>query len=101
MILESALLDVKAGEEAAFESAIRQARPLIAATPGFRSIAVRRCIETPNRYLLLVEWDSLEDHTVGFRQSARYEAWRALLHRFYDPFPQVEHFDADVLASAR
>jgi heme-degrading monooxygenase HmoA len=97
MILESALLDVKPGAEAAFEAAIRQARPLIAATPGFRSIAIRRCLETPNRYLLLVEWEKLEDHTVGFRQSARYEKWRALLHHFYDPFPRVEHFGDSVL----
>ena len=100
MILESALLDVKPNEEAAFEAAIRQARPLIAATPGFRTIAVRRCLETPNRYLLLVEWDRLEDHTIGFRQSARYEEWRALLHHFYDPLPRVEHFGAHVLDSA-
>jgi heme-degrading monooxygenase HmoA len=97
MILESALLDVKPGEEAAFEAAIREARPLIAATPGFRSIAVRRCLETPSRYLLLVEWDSLEDHTIGFRQSPRYEKWRTLLHRFYDPFPRVEHFSDSVI----
>jgi len=97
MILESALLDVKPGQEAAFEAAMKEARPLIAATPGFRSIAVQRCLETPNRYLLLVEWETLEDHTVGFRQSARYEKWRALLHHFYDPFPRVEHFDEPVL----
>jgi heme-degrading monooxygenase HmoA len=99
MILESALLDVKPGAEAAFEAAIYEARPLIAATPGFRAIEVRRCLETPNRYLLLVEWEKLEDHTVGFRQSARYEKWRALLHHFYDPFPRVEHFGANVLDS--
>ncbi len=97
MILESALLDVKPGEEAAFEAALQEARPLIAATSGFRSIAVRRCIETPNRYLLLVEWDSLEDHTIGFRQSARYAQWRDLLHRFYDPFPRVEHFGESIV----
>jgi len=96
MILESAILDVRPGETAAFEAAIKEARPLIAATPGFRSIAVRRCIETPNRYLLLVEWEKLEDHTVGFRRSARYEKWRALLHHFYAPFPHVEHFGEDV-----
>lgn len=99
MILESALLDVKPGEEAAFEAAIKEARPLIAATPGFRAIAVRRCLETPNRYLLLVEWEKVEDHTIGFRQSARYEKWRVLLHHFYDPFPRVEHFGANVLDS--
>jgi heme-degrading monooxygenase HmoA len=98
MILESALLDVKPGHEAAFEAAIREARPLIAATPGFRSIAVRRCLETPSRYLLLVEWDTLEDHTIGFRQSPRYERWRALLHHFYDPFPRVEHFGDSIVA---
>jgi heme-degrading monooxygenase HmoA len=97
MILESALLDVTPGEESAFEAALREARTLIAATPGFRAISVRRCIETPNRYLLLVEWDRLEDHTIGFRQSPRYEKWRALLHRFYDPFPRVEHFGECVL----
>lgn len=100
MILESALLEVKPGAEAAFEAAMKAARPLIAATPGFRSIAVRRCLETPNRYLLLVEWEKLEDHTVGFRQSARYQEWRALLHHFYDPFPRVEHFAGNVLDSA-
>lgn len=98
MIVESALLDVKPGAEAAFEAALREARPLIAATPGFRSIVVRRCLETPSRYLLLVEWDRLEDHTIGFRQSPRYAKWRALLHRFYDPFPRVEHFGDSVLA---
>jgi heme-degrading monooxygenase HmoA len=97
VILESALLDVKPGEEAAFEAALKEARPLIAATPGFRAIAVRRGIETPNRYLLMVEWEKLEDHTVGFRQSPRYERWRALLHRFYQPFPRVEHFGTSVL----
>ncbi len=96
MILESAILDVIPGDAAAFEAAIKAARPLIAATPGFISIAVRRCIETPNRYLLLVEWETLEAHTIGFRQSPRYTEWRALLHHFYAPFPVVEHFSLDV-----
>lgn len=96
MILESAILDVRPGEAEAFEAAMRKARPLIAATPGFVSIAVRRCIETSSRYLLLVEWETLEAHTIGFRQSERYEQWRALLHRFYAPFPAVEHFEADI-----
>lgn len=97
MILESAILDLRPGREAEFEAALKTARPLIAATPGFRSIQVRRCIETPNRYLLLVEWERLEDHTVGFRQSPRYQEWRGLLHHFYDPFPRVEHFAEDVI----
>jgi heme-degrading monooxygenase HmoA len=69
-----------------------QAFPLIRATPGFVELHLRRCIETPNRYLLTVSWQSLEDHTVGFRESDRYPEWRALLHHFYDPFPVVEHY---------
>jgi heme-degrading monooxygenase HmoA len=96
MILEVAILDVRPTREAAFEAAVATARPLIAATPGFCAIEIRRCIETPGRYLLLVTWEKLEDHTVGFRQSDRYEEWRALLHPFYDPFPRVEHY-ADAL----
>jgi heme-degrading monooxygenase HmoA len=93
MILEVAVLNVRPGHEAAFETAMREARPLIEATPGFAGINVRRCLETPNRYLLLVSWKTLEDHTIGFRQSDRYQQWRNLLHHFYDPFPTVEHYD--------
>jgi heme-degrading monooxygenase HmoA len=92
MILEVALLNVRLGQEAAFETAMRAARPLIAATPGFLSIEIRRCVETPNRYLLQVSWETLEDHTIGFCQSDRYQQWRTLLHHFYDPFPTVEHY---------
>ena len=93
MILEMGVLNVKPGEESAFEETLQKARPLIAATPGFQSINVHRCVETPNRYLLLVTWRSLEDHTVGFRQSDRFPEWRRLLHHFYDPFPAVEHYE--------
>jgi heme-degrading monooxygenase HmoA len=93
MILEVAVLNVRPGREAAFETALRKARPLIEATPGFAGINLHRCVETPNRYLLLVSWNALEDHTVGFRQSDRYQKWRDLLHHFYDPFPTVEHYE--------
>ncbi|HEY1721706.1 MAG TPA: antibiotic biosynthesis monooxygenase [Magnetospirillaceae bacterium] len=95
-ILESAILNIRPGQEAAFEAAMKTARPLIAATPGFEGIEVRRCVEAPNRYLLLVTWRALEDHTVGFRQSERYQEWRNLLHHFYDPFPIVEHYTAPI-----
>ena len=87
-----AVLNVRPGQERDFEKAMRAARPLIAATPGFVAIEVRRCIEAPSRYLLLVTWQKLEDHTVGFRQSNRYSEWKAMLHHFYDPFPTVEHY---------
>ncbi|MEJ7585345.1 MAG: antibiotic biosynthesis monooxygenase [Acidimicrobiales bacterium] len=92
MILEHAVLDVIPGREDAFEAAFTAARPIIGAAAGFRSLRLERCVERPGRYLLLVEWDRLEDHTVGFRQSNDYQRWRALLHHFYDPFPTVEHY---------
>ncbi|MGC9200036.1 MAG: antibiotic biosynthesis monooxygenase family protein [Acidobacteriaceae bacterium] len=98
MVLEVGILNVKPGEEAAFEAALKAARPLIAATPGFISIDVRRCVETANRYLLQVQWRSLEDHTVGFRQSDRFPRWRELLHHFYEPAPVIQHYGEAVLA---
>ncbi|WLQ05947.1 antibiotic biosynthesis monooxygenase [Arthrobacter oryzae] len=92
MITEHAVLPVIPGQEQDFERAFSQARPIIASMPGFRKLSLSRSIESPGTYLLLVEWDRLEDHTVGFRQSAQYGNWRALLHHFYAPFPVVEHY---------
>ena len=93
MILEHAVLDVVPGEEARFESAFAEAKAIIASMPGFRALRLERGIESPSRYLLLVEWERLEDHTEGFRGSPEYDRWRALLHHFYDPFPTVEHYE--------
>ncbi|MDT0170949.1 antibiotic biosynthesis monooxygenase [Pseudarthrobacter sp. BRE9] len=92
MITEHALLPVIPGQEEQFEAAFQQARPIIASMPGFVSLSLSRSIESPGTYLLLVEWDKLEDHTMGFRGSPEYQQWRSLLHRFYEPFPVVEHF---------
>ena len=92
MVLELAILNVILGKEADFEHAFAEARGIISAMPGFVSLELQKCLEQPNRYALLVRWSKLEDHTVGFRQSAQYQRWRALLHHFYDPFPQVEHY---------
>lgn len=92
MVLEHAVLEVIPGEEDAFEVAFERARSIIEAANGFRNLRLSRCIEQPSRYLLLVEWESLEDHTEGFRGSPGYEDWRHLLHHFYDPFPIVEHY---------
>ena len=96
MILESAILSIRPGEEAAFEAALSDALPLIQASQGFRKIEVRPCVENKSCYLLLVWWDTLEDHTVGFRGSERYQKWREALHHFYDPFPTVLHFGEPV-----
>jgi len=98
VITEHALLEVVPGRAEEFVAAMERAKDLIAASPGFVSLRVERCIEHPSRFLLLVEWEHLEDHTEGFRGSAAYEDWRAALHHFYDPFPVVEHFEVTVTA---
>ena len=94
MILEIAVLNVIPGREVEFESAFKQAQAIISSMRGYRSHELHRCIETAARYILLVRWEKLEDHTVGFRGSPGYQEWKRLLHHFYDPFPVVEHFTA-------
>jgi heme-degrading monooxygenase HmoA len=93
-ILEVARLDVRPAQEAAFQEAFERARSSISATPGFLDLELRRCVETRNRYLLLVHWATIDDHTTGFRQGPNYGRWKELLHHFYDPFPEVEHYEA-------
>jgi heme-degrading monooxygenase HmoA len=83
----------QAGEEADFEATFAEAKAIIAVMPGFRRLTLSRCLEHPNTYLLLVEWDRLVDHTEGFRGSPQYQEWRRLLHSFYEPFPAVEHYE--------
>ena len=94
MVLEVAILNVRMGESESFEGAFLEAQRILAGGPGYERHELRRSLETPNRYILLVWWDSLESHTQGFRQSAEYERWSELLHHFYDPFPTVEHYEA-------
>lgn len=93
MILETAVLDVRAGQSADFEGAFAKAQTLVAQIPGYQRHELRRCLETGDRYLLLIWWDTLESHTIGFRESPHYEDWRRLLHHYYDPFPTVEHYE--------
>ena len=91
-VLEVAILNVRSGQEHDFEVAFGKAQAIIAASPGCVEYQLRRCIERTGQYILLVRWRSLEDHTVGFRQSAPYLEWKRLLHHFYNPFPTVEHY---------
>lgn len=91
-VLEVAVLPVRAGQGEAFETAFAEARSILLGMPGCQRLELRRCVETPDRYLLLVWWDTLEHHTEGFRRAPEYQRWRALLHPFYDPFPVVEHY---------
>jgi heme-degrading monooxygenase HmoA len=92
MVLEVAILNVRQGQTSAFEAAFREALPIISSMQGFISYELQHCIENAHQYILLVRWQTLEDHTVGFRQSAQYQDWKRLLHHFYDPFPTVEHY---------
>ena len=94
MIVEHAVLNIKPGQSKEFEAALKQARPLIEATEGFQKMEVRPCVESKDRYLLLVWWSNVEAHTVGFRGSDRYERWRELIHPFFQPFPTVQHYGA-------
>jgi heme-degrading monooxygenase HmoA len=94
MVLEVAVLNVRTGQASDFEAAFSQAQPLIAGASGYRRHELRRCAEVPERYLLLVWWDSIESHTEGFRGSPAYESWKAMLHHFYEPFPVVEHYES-------
>ncbi len=91
-VLEVAALDVVAGRSGEFEAAFAEARAIVSASPGFVGLELRRCVEVSGRYLLLVRWETLDDHVVGFRQGPDYERWKRLLHHFYDPFPVVEHY---------
>ncbi|MBW1843774.1 MAG: antibiotic biosynthesis monooxygenase [Deltaproteobacteria bacterium] len=92
MILEVAILDVVPGQESGFQRSFLEAQELLSSMPGCISHELKRCIENPSRYVLLVNWEKLEDHTVGFRGSPQYQEWKKLLHHYYDPFPEVEHY---------
>ncbi len=92
MILEVAILDIKPGEETDFQNAFDKAQAILRGAEGYVSHQLQRCVERKSRYLLLVNWETLEHHTEGFRGSPAYQQWRSFLHHFYEPFPNVEHY---------
>jgi len=92
MILEVAILDVKPDKKTDFEIAFYKAETIISKMNGYISHQLQKCIEKENRYILLVNWERMEDHTDGFRKSKEYQEWKKLLHHFYEPFPEVEHY---------
>ena len=94
MILELADIRIHPGQQAAFEQAIERGLNTVACkAKGFQGGNVNRGIENPERYILEIFWDSLEDHTVGFRQSPLFTEWRAIVGPFFASPPQVEHFE--------
>lgn len=97
MIIEHALLYVKDSQSAEFTAAMQKAYPYIARQKGFISIEVLPAADKQDQFLLLVRWDDIESHKVGFRGSEDYKEWRALLHDYYDPMPHVEYYEANIL----
>jgi heme-degrading monooxygenase HmoA len=94
MILEAVILFVKPNQTVDFENNFRLASAIICKMNGYIEHELQKCIEVENKYLLLIRWETLEDHTIGFRNSVEYQEWKKLLHNFYEPFPIVEHFTA-------
>jgi heme-degrading monooxygenase HmoA len=101
MILEMAALHVKPGKASEFQAAFKTAEPIIANSAGYLGHELHQCVENPDRFLLLVRWRTIEDHTHGFRGSPDYQRWKALLHHFYDPFPEVLHYKLTSLRTAQ
>tara|TARA_R110002126_G_scaffold53059_9_gene143869 strand:- start:235 stop:516 length:282 start_codon:yes stop_codon:yes gene_type:complete len=92
MILEVATLNIKKGLSAEFETNFKKAEKIISSMKGYISHQLKKCIEQNDKYILLVKWETIEDHEIGFRKSEEYQEWKALLHHFYKPFPEVEHY---------
>ncbi|VTR44194.1 Uncharacterized protein conserved in bacteria [Actinobacillus pleuropneumoniae] len=93
MILEVAMLQVKPGQTSDFERSFQVASGIISKMKGYIHHELKRCLEDDHKYILLVKWETLEDHTIGFRESEEYQEWKQRLHHFYDPFPVVEHYE--------
>ena len=94
MILELADIRIQPGQQATFEKAIELGlSSVIAKAKGFRGAKVNHGIENPERYVLQIFWETLEDHTVGFRESPLFPEWRAIVGPFFAAPPQVEHFE--------
>lgn len=93
MILEVAILNVKDGQQKQFETDFATAGQFISSIKGYVKHSLRKCLEHNNKYILLVDWENLDDHTIGFRQSSQYLEWKRLLHHYYDPSPTVEHYE--------
>lgn len=101
MVLEVALINVVPGQEDAFAKAYGDARDTLATTPGCRSVRMTKGIESPSRFVLMVEWDSVDAHIENFRATERFSIWRGLIGPYFDGAPTVEHFvDIDAVRGA-
>ncbi len=96
MVIEHGSINVLPGHEAAFEADFVEAAKVIARSPGFQFVRICRGVERPSTYLLLVGWDTVEDHTTGFRESDLFTQWRAWIGPHFDGTPEVEHYVGDL-----
>ena len=92
MVTEVVFLIINPLKETQFESDFKVAQKYIRSIKGFQSLALQKCIDKKGKYMLLVNWDSIESHKVGFRKSEAYKSWKALLHTYYNPVPKVEYY---------
>ncbi|MGO4773810.1 antibiotic biosynthesis monooxygenase [Flavobacterium sp. W22_SRS_FK3] len=93
MILETAILFIKPHLASQFEVDFIKASQYISSIQGYLGHRLEKCLEVEKKYLLMVNWNTLEDHTIGFRTSEAYLEWRRILHEYYEPFPVVEHYE--------
>lgn len=93
MILELATIDVKQGTNQAFEESLEKAQAVISKSKGYIGLQFHKCIEQDNRYVLLIRWQTLEDHTKGFRESELFQQWRALIGPYFENPPFVQHYE--------
>lgn len=93
MIYEIAKILVKDGEEEGFKLALNEAKKVISLSRGFLGIEFTQGIETPNEFILLIQWETLEDHTIGFRESELFVKWRAIIGPFFKEAPVVFHYN--------
>lgn len=99
MVLEMAEFEIVPGKEVAFEAGVRNAVPLFQAAKGYPSLSLRRVIEKPGTYRLFVEWETLEDHTVSFRNAEAFQTWRSLVGPFFAGAPRVDHSETIIEAA--
>jgi heme-degrading monooxygenase HmoA len=92
MVLELATIDIVEDKNADFEKALERAKQVIAQSKGFIQITSKKCLEISTRYVLFIEWETLEDHTIGFRESDLFVQWRALIGPFFAQAPLVQHY---------
>ena len=97
MILEVAILYVRTNFENQFEKDFLIAGKYISSVNGYKGHTLKKCIEQQNKYILLVDWETIENHSIGFRTSEAYIKWKELLHHYYEPFPTVEHYETVII----